>query len=197
MIEHRHQHHTLAVHICSQCTYCNNKLTDEEWSTAFSMANFVFAPQIFNAPPSGSINRPRLSRKEFTWVCEDTVVCITTHLDDEGNLQASMSRLIDAILEQKDNPGDYFEIWSCLFRLPLCSRQGYQRRTYNDTQSYGCPPIFTVTPRRFSFDARDHCSCSPWLSYRPSTPCARYEGQRFVGTAAARGEKKWQAAYRS
>ncbi|OJA14614.1 hypothetical protein AZE42_12127 [Rhizopogon vesiculosus] len=67
------------------------QLTDEEWPTAFSMANFAFAPQIFNAPPSGSINSPRLSstRKEFTWVREYTIVCVTTHLDDEGNLQAS------------------------------------------------------------------------------------------------------------
>ncbi|KAG1777441.1 hypothetical protein EV702DRAFT_1197414 [Suillus placidus] len=47
---------------------------------------------------------PELKRQEFTWVREDTVVCIATHLDDERCLQASVSRLIDAIMEQKDNP---------------------------------------------------------------------------------------------
>ncbi|OAX37244.1 hypothetical protein K503DRAFT_743039 [Rhizopogon vinicolor AM-OR11-026] len=84
----------------------HDQLMDEEWLTACTMANFAFVPQMFGT----HISHPQLNRKEFTWVREDTVVCISTHLDDERCLQASISRLIDAILEEKDNPGDYFGV---------------------------------------------------------------------------------------
>ena len=47
----------------------HNQLTDEEWSIACSMANFAFVPQIFDR----HICHPILSRKEFSWVREDTV----------------------------------------------------------------------------------------------------------------------------
>jgi hypothetical protein len=61
------------------------------------MANFVFVPQIFD----GFINHLWLSRKEFIWVREDAV----------GNTSRSLHvALIDAILEQKNNPGDYFGV---------------------------------------------------------------------------------------
>ncbi|KAG1761525.1 hypothetical protein EDD22DRAFT_847741 [Suillus occidentalis] len=46
----------------------------------------------------------RPSRKEFIWAREDTVICLATHLDNERCLQASMSRLIKTILEQRDAP---------------------------------------------------------------------------------------------
>ncbi|KAG0702690.1 hypothetical protein DFH29DRAFT_804615, partial [Suillus ampliporus] len=89
----------------------HSQLTDNEWYLAYLMASIAFVPQIFNDP---SILRwyPKLSREEFTWVCEDTVVCIATHLDDEQCLQASMSRLINVILEQKNDTGDYFGVFA-------------------------------------------------------------------------------------
>ncbi|OAX35935.1 hypothetical protein K503DRAFT_867926 [Rhizopogon vinicolor AM-OR11-026] len=90
----------------------HNQLTDQEWSTASFMANLAFIPQIFDSPtwPWTRSNHQSSSRKEFTWIREDTVLCIATHLDDERCLFASISRLIDEILAQKDNPGDYFGV---------------------------------------------------------------------------------------
>ncbi|KAG1749708.1 uncharacterized protein EDB91DRAFT_1078724 [Suillus paluster] len=87
----------------------HSQLTDSEWSLACFIASIAFVPQIFNKAPIGEWY-PELSREEFTWVREDTVIHIATHLDDERCLQASMTRLIKAILEQKDNPGDYFGV---------------------------------------------------------------------------------------
>jgi len=85
----------------------HNQLTDDQWSIACFMVNIAFVPQIYGYGPGCF---PELKRKEFTWIREDTVICIATHLDDERCLQASVSRLINAITEQKDNPGDYFGI---------------------------------------------------------------------------------------
>ncbi|KAG2348168.1 hypothetical protein BDR05DRAFT_957889 [Suillus weaverae] len=87
----------------------HNQLMDQEWLTAYSLVGFAFIPQMFDAP-SVFIHPIHLSRKEFIWVREDTVLCLATHLDDERCLQASMSRLIESILEQQDAPGDYFGV---------------------------------------------------------------------------------------
>ncbi|KAG2137914.1 hypothetical protein DEU56DRAFT_342827 [Suillus clintonianus] len=94
----------------------HNQLKDREWSGACSMASFAFVPQLFDGP---SIRHPSLSREEFTWVREDTVVCIATHLDDERCLQASISRLITAISEQKDVPGDYFGVAFSIYHCAI------------------------------------------------------------------------------
>lgn len=60
-----------------------------------------------------------LKRKDFTCVREDTVVCMTTHLYDERCPQASVSRLIDEISKQKDNPGHYFGIAFSVFHCAV------------------------------------------------------------------------------
>ncbi|OJA16094.1 hypothetical protein AZE42_05648 [Rhizopogon vesiculosus] len=85
----------------------HDQITDQEWSTASFMANLAFIPHIFDYSDLIS-NHSKLSRNELSWVREDTVVRIAIHLDDERCLLASISRLIDEILEQKGNPGDYF-----------------------------------------------------------------------------------------
>ncbi|KAG1898282.1 uncharacterized protein F5891DRAFT_1190949 [Suillus fuscotomentosus] len=62
---------------------------------------------------------PMLKRKEFTWVREDTVVYIATHLYDERCLQASVSRLINVILEQTNHSGHYFGIAFSVFHCAV------------------------------------------------------------------------------
>ncbi|KAG1729436.1 hypothetical protein EDB19DRAFT_1743456 [Suillus lakei] len=96
-----------------------NQITDTEWLAACSMANFAFVPQLFGASEVYHPQLGRLGRKEFIWVREDTVVCIATHLDDERCLRASISRLITAVLEQKDAPGDYFGIAFSVFHCAI------------------------------------------------------------------------------
>ncbi|KAJ8579629.1 hypothetical protein M405DRAFT_706498, partial [Rhizopogon salebrosus TDB-379] len=112
-----------------------NQLLDHEWSTACFMANLAFIPQIYFYPPSGPMsNRLQLSRSEFTWVREDTVVCITIHLDDERCLLATISHLIDEILEQKpDNPGDYFGV---AFSISHCAIVKVVKDTHATTFSH-------------------------------------------------------------
>ncbi|KAG2152711.1 hypothetical protein DEU56DRAFT_898325 [Suillus clintonianus] len=91
----------------------HKQLTDNQWSIAYFMASITFVPQMFDETLCVRHREPK--RKEFKWVREDTVVCIATHLDDERCLQASVSRLINAISEQKDNPGSYFGIAFSVF----------------------------------------------------------------------------------
>ncbi|KAG2036173.1 hypothetical protein BDR03DRAFT_898754 [Suillus americanus] len=94
--------------ICGlEFVFDHNRLTDDQWSIACFLASFAFVPQIFG---DDLVCYPELKRKEFTWIREDTVIYIATHLDDKRCLQASVSRLVNAITEQKDNPGDSFGI---------------------------------------------------------------------------------------
>ncbi|KAG2121972.1 hypothetical protein DEU56DRAFT_864707 [Suillus clintonianus] len=86
----------------------HKQLTDKQWSIAFFMASITFVPQMFDDMMFVYHRMPE--RKEFTWVREDTVVFIATYLNDKSCLQASVSRLINTISEQKDNPGSYFGI---------------------------------------------------------------------------------------
>ncbi|KAG1845505.1 hypothetical protein DFJ58DRAFT_706146 [Suillus subalutaceus] len=95
----------------------HNQLTNDQWSIACFVASIAFVPPIFDGILR--VNHPELKRKEFTWVRGDTVVCIATHLDDERCLQASVSRLINEIMEQKDNSGDYFGIAFSVYHCAL------------------------------------------------------------------------------
>ncbi|KAG2346523.1 hypothetical protein BDR05DRAFT_959449 [Suillus weaverae] len=95
----------------------HNQVTDNQWSIACFMASIAFVPQMFD--DIRHVCHPKLKRKEFTWVREDTVVCIATHLYDERCLQASASRLINAIIEQKDDPGHYFGIAFSVFHCAI------------------------------------------------------------------------------
>ncbi|KAG2064506.1 hypothetical protein BDR04DRAFT_1162468 [Suillus decipiens] len=81
-----------------ELTNDHNQITDNQWSIAHLM---------------------ELKRKDFTCVREDTVVCMTTHLYDERCPQASVSRLIDEISKQKDNPGHYFGIAFSVFHCAV------------------------------------------------------------------------------
>ncbi|KAG2064507.1 hypothetical protein BDR04DRAFT_1109972 [Suillus decipiens] len=95
----------------------HNQITDDQWSIACFMASFAFIPQMFEHYTH--VVHPRLNRKEFTWVREDTVVCMATHLYDERCLQASVSRLIDEISKRKDSHGCYFGIAFSVFHCAV------------------------------------------------------------------------------
>ncbi|KAG2030746.1 hypothetical protein BDR03DRAFT_877571 [Suillus americanus] len=95
----------------------HNQFTDDQWSIACFMASVAFVPQTFDH--IWCVCHPEPERKEFTWVREDTVVCIATHLYDERCLQASVSRLINVIMEQRDNPGHYFGIAFSIFHCAI------------------------------------------------------------------------------
>ncbi|KAG2045185.1 hypothetical protein BDR03DRAFT_938124 [Suillus americanus] len=79
----------------------HNQLTDDQWSIACFMASIAFIPPIFDNV--FRLNHPELKIKEFTW----------------RYLQASVSRLINEIVEQKDNSGDYFGIAFSVYHCAL------------------------------------------------------------------------------
>ncbi|KAG2345233.1 hypothetical protein BDR05DRAFT_946768 [Suillus weaverae] len=83
---------------CIEFISDHNQLTDDQYivNSMFHDQHCVYSSDIMRAC------HPELKRQEFTWVREDAIVCIATHLDDERCLQASVSRLVDA---QKDTPG--------------------------------------------------------------------------------------------
>jgi len=120
----------------------HNQLTDDEWSIACSMANIAFIPQIFDKEEN-IINSPHRNRAEFTWVREDTVLCIATHLEDERCLQASMSRLINAISEQKNTPGDYFGVAFSVHHCAIVKVvKGEHATTFSHTDTLQFLPSF-------------------------------------------------------
>ncbi|KAG2357538.1 hypothetical protein BDR07DRAFT_1297459 [Suillus spraguei] len=95
----------------------HNQITDNQWSIACFMASFAFIPQMFD--DYTCVMHPRLERREFTWVREDTIVCMVTHLYNERCLQESVSCLIDEISKRKDNPGHYFGIAFSVFHCAV------------------------------------------------------------------------------
>ena len=119
----------------------NPRLTDDEWSVACSIADIVFAPQIFDER-SRFIYNYKPNSTGFTWVREDTVLCIATRLDDERCLQASMSRLINAILEQKD-PGDYFGVAFSVHHCAIIKVvKGEEAMTFSHTEALQFLPSY-------------------------------------------------------
>ncbi|KAG1889246.1 hypothetical protein F4604DRAFT_1950204 [Suillus subluteus] len=119
----------------------HNQITDDQWSIACFMASVAFVPQMFD--DIWRVCHPEPQRMEFTWVREDTVVCITTHLYDERCLQASVSRLINAIVEQKDNPGHYFGIAFSVFHCAIVKVvKDARTTTFNHTSALQFLPSF-------------------------------------------------------
>ncbi|KAG1737103.1 uncharacterized protein EDB91DRAFT_1337292 [Suillus paluster] len=111
-----------------------NQLPDSGLSVAYAMASFAFLPQIFDSESGFVRHSERLRREKFiSWVRKDTIVCITTHLDGERCFQASVSRLINAILEQRDVPGDYFGI---AFSIAHCAIVKVAKRAHKTTFSH-------------------------------------------------------------
>lgn len=123
-----------------------NQLSDEEWLDGYFLVSLAFVPQMFDAPSMFHPIKP--SRKEFIWAREDTVICLATHLDNERCLQASMSRLIKTILEQRDAPGDYFGV---AFSVSHCAIVKVVKEAYTATFSHTTalqflPSFFSESP---------------------------------------------------
>ncbi|KAG2745241.1 hypothetical protein P692DRAFT_2080257 [Suillus brevipes Sb2] len=123
-----------------------NQLSDEEWLDGYFLVSLAFVPQMFDAPSMFHPIKP--SRKEFIWAREDTVICLATHLDNERCLQASMSRLIKTILEQRDAPGDYFGV---AFSVSHCAIVKVVKDAYTATFSHTTalqflPSFFSESP---------------------------------------------------
>lgn len=125
----------------------HNQLTDEEWLAGCSLVSLAFVPQMFDVPFIFA-HPTQPSRKEFIWAREDTVICLATHLDNERCLQASMSRLIKAILEQRDAPGDYFGV---AFSVSHCAIVKVVKNAHTATFSHTAalqflPSFFSESP---------------------------------------------------
>lgn len=126
----------------------HNQLMDEEWLAGCSLIRLAFVPQVFDVRSMFAHPTEWPSRKEFIWAREDTVICLATHLDNERCLQASMSRLIKTILEQRDAPGDYFGV---AFSVSQCAIVKVVKDAYTATFSHTAalqflPSFFSESP---------------------------------------------------
>jgi len=131
------------------------QLTNNFWLTASPIANITFLPQMFD---SDVIFHPVLTQEEFTWVRKDTVLYISTYLDDKRCLQAALSRLIDEILEETDSPGDYFE---AAFSILHCAIIKVVKDVYTTTFSHTAaleflPSFYADSPSMPGITALSH-----------------------------------------
>ncbi|KAG2131243.1 uncharacterized protein EDB93DRAFT_1178620, partial [Suillus bovinus] len=123
----------------------HNQLTDVGWFNA-SVISFAFAPQIFEAP-FALFHPPKPDRKECVWVRKDTVVCFAMHLDNERCLQASVSRLIESILDQRYAPGDYFGVAFSVSHCAIVKVVKDIHTTFSHTTALQfLPSFFAVSP---------------------------------------------------
>jgi hypothetical protein len=70
---------------------------------AFSLVNFAVGPPLPEMPCY-----PLSNTWDFIWLRKDLCLRITTHLDDEANLQASIGDLVHHINENQDKVGTVY-----------------------------------------------------------------------------------------
>lgn len=77
---------------------------------ALSLVNFAVGPPIPELPCN-----PRSDTRDFIWVRKDVCVRITTHLDDEDNLHASIGDLVHHINTTRDKMGTFYGVACSIF----------------------------------------------------------------------------------
>jgi hypothetical protein len=82
---------------------------------ALSFVNFSVGPAI----PSLPCNPPSDIWDDFIWIREDVYLRITTHLDDEENLKASIGELVHHINTSQDRVGTIYGIAFSIFHCAI------------------------------------------------------------------------------
>jgi hypothetical protein len=81
---------------------------------ALSLANFAVGPPIPSLPCT-----PYDNIRDFVWIRKDVCLRITTHLDDEDNLKASIGDLVHCINTTPDKDGTVYGITSSIFHCAI------------------------------------------------------------------------------
>ncbi|KAH7926928.1 hypothetical protein BV22DRAFT_1086091 [Leucogyrophana mollusca] len=121
-------------------------LPEPEWLVATTIANLAFIPQIFMSQERWWFFHRRTKRREFSWVRGDTFTHITTHLDDEKNMQAAVSRLVEEAMRQGKNGvvfGVAFSVFHCV--VARIDRDAGGSFTHTPAMRF-IPSFFAKTP---------------------------------------------------
>ena len=108
---------------------------------ALSLVNFAVGPPLPELPCN-----PHGNTWDFIWVRKDICLRITTHLDDEGNLQASIGDLVHHINTTRDKVGTVYGIACSIFHCAIVRLDKDKRGT-----SFAHTPALQFLP---SFYAR-------------------------------------------
>jgi hypothetical protein len=81
---------------------------------ALSLANFAVGPPIPSLPCT-----PYDNIRDFVWIRKDVCLRITTHLDDEDNLKASIGDLVHHINASPEKVGTVYGIACSIFHCAL------------------------------------------------------------------------------
>jgi hypothetical protein len=108
---------------------------------ALSLVNFAVGPPIPSLPCN-----PRGDILDFIWIRKDVCLRITTHLDDEGNLQASIGDLVHHINTTQDKVGIVYGIACSIFHCALVQLDKDERGTsFAHTPALQFLPSFYAT----------------------------------------------------
>jgi hypothetical protein len=91
---------------------------------ALSLVNFAVGPPIPSLPCI-----PRINTLDFIWIRKDVCLRITTHLDDEGNLQASIGDLVHHIDTTQDTAGTVYGVACSIFHCAIVRADKDERGT--------------------------------------------------------------------
>jgi hypothetical protein len=96
-------------------------------------------------PPIPSLRCPTIKDWDFIWVRNDVCLRITTHLDDEDNLQASIGDLVHHINEMQDKTGIIYGIACSIFHSAVVQVDKGVRVTSAHTPALQFLPSFYAT----------------------------------------------------
>jgi hypothetical protein len=81
---------------------------------ALSLVNFAVGPPILSLPCT-----PHGNSSDFVWIRKDVCLRITTHLDDEENLKASIGDLVHHINASLDKAGTIYGVACSIFHCAI------------------------------------------------------------------------------
>jgi hypothetical protein len=96
-------------------------------------------------PPIPSLPCPTINDWDFIWVRNDVCLRITTHLDDEDNLHASIGDLVRHINESQDQTGIIYGIACSIFHCAIVQVDKGMRGTSAHTPALQFLPSFYAT----------------------------------------------------
>ena len=107
---------------------------------AFSLVNFAVGPPIPSLPRT-----PYDNTCDFVWIRKDVCLCITTHLDDEDILKASIGDLVHHIDTTPDKVGTVYGIACSIFHCAIVRVDKDERTSFAHTPALQFLPSFYAT----------------------------------------------------
>ena len=86
---------------------------------AVFLVKFSVGPPICSLDLHPCFGWPYKIERDFVWIRKDACLCITTHLDDEDNLRASIGALVHHINTAQDKVGTIFGIACSIFHCAI------------------------------------------------------------------------------